>query len=256
MKFEVTHPKIWKKLAEKNMPMKHKIQLYEKLGGAYRLGENKGEQVFNKMTELLRNRINEGDENSPEETLSGLKRMAMGDLERIADYANMIETRMKEGQELSSWMYSQITLAVDQLNSVHDAMDGKDGEREPMKEVITNPNTSNPNVLATAIIDWYDFASDYIDNGGQRRKAEKSNEDVVEWFASHPSDIKQKAFKLMVSKQPSIKSKIEKIFGSSLKESVKETNTSDIIKDLDKVRTDLIKKVDALIVKKKNFILM
>jgi len=30
MKFEVTHPKIWKKLAEKNIPMKHKIQIYEK----------------------------------------------------------------------------------------------------------------------------------------------------------------------------------------------------------------------------------
>ena len=134
MKFEVTHPKIWKKLAEKNLPMKHKVQIYEKLGGAYRLGKDEGEQVFNKMTELLKNRITEGDEKSPEETLSGLKDMAMGDLERIADYANMIETRMKEGQELSSWMYSQITLAVDQLNSVHDAMDGDDGKIEPPKK--------------------------------------------------------------------------------------------------------------------------
>jgi len=134
MKFEVTHPKIWKKLAEKKMPMKNKIQIYEKLGGAYRLGESGGEQVFNKMTELLRNRMTEGDEKSPEETLDGLKRMAMGDLERIGDYANMILQRMGEGQELSSWMYSQITLAVDQLNSVHDTMDGKDGEKEEVKQ--------------------------------------------------------------------------------------------------------------------------
>jgi hypothetical protein len=134
MKFEVTHPKIWKKLAEKQMPMKSKIQIYEKLGGAYRLGESNGEQVFNKMTELLRSRMSEGDESSPEETLSGLKEMAMGQLERIADYANMIETRMKQGQELDSWMYSQITLAVDQLNSVHDAMDGDDGIKEPPKK--------------------------------------------------------------------------------------------------------------------------
>jgi hypothetical protein len=59
MKFEVTHPKIWKKLAEKNMPMKNKIQIYEKLGGAYRLGESDGEQVFNKMTELLKHKISE-----------------------------------------------------------------------------------------------------------------------------------------------------------------------------------------------------
>ena len=56
--------------------------------------------------------------------------MAMGDLERIEDYAEMIADRMKQGQELSSWMYSQITLAVDQLNAVHDAMDGKDGVKE------------------------------------------------------------------------------------------------------------------------------
>lgn len=133
MKFEVTHPKVWKAVNEKNMPMSHKIKVYEKLGGAYRLGENGGEQVFNKMTELLKHKINEGDESSPEETLSGLKEMAMGDLERIADYAHMILKRMSEGQDLDSWMYSQITLAVDQLNSVHDAMDGDDGKKEPVK---------------------------------------------------------------------------------------------------------------------------
>ncbi len=134
MKFEVTHPKVWKAVNEKNMPMSHKIKVYEKLGGAYRLGENGGEQVFNKMTELLKHKINEGDESSPEETLSGLKEMAMGDLERIADYAHMILKRMSEGQDLDSWMYSQITLAVDQLNSVHDTMDGDDGKIEPPKK--------------------------------------------------------------------------------------------------------------------------
>jgi hypothetical protein len=46
MKFEITHPKIWKKLAEKNIPMKNKIQIYEKLGGAYRFGQDGGEQVY------------------------------------------------------------------------------------------------------------------------------------------------------------------------------------------------------------------
>jgi hypothetical protein len=135
MKFEVTHPKIWKKLAEKKMSMKNKIQIYEKLGGAYRLGESGGEQVFNKMTELLRNRMNEGDDNtSPEETLAGLKEMATGNLERIADYANMILQRMQGGQELDSWMYSQLTIALENLNSVHDAMDGDDGKIEPPKK--------------------------------------------------------------------------------------------------------------------------
>jgi hypothetical protein len=134
MKFEVTHPKIWNKLAEKAIPMKHKVKIYEKLGGAYRLGEDGGEQVFNKMTELLKHRIVEGDESSPEETLGGLNEMTKGQLERICDYANMILQRMNEGQNLDSWMYSQITLAVDQLNSVHDAMDGDDGKIEPPKK--------------------------------------------------------------------------------------------------------------------------
>jgi hypothetical protein len=134
MKFQVTNPKVWKAVNEKDMPMAHKIKVYEKMGGAYRLGEDGGEQVFNKMTELLKHRMQENDESSPEETIKGLKEMTMGQLERIADYANMISKRMSEGQSLDSWMYSQITLAVDQLNSVHDAMDGTDGKIEPPKK--------------------------------------------------------------------------------------------------------------------------
>ena len=135
MKFEVTNPKAWKAVNEKNIPMTHKIKVYEKLGGAYRLGESGGEQVFNKMTELLKHRMGENDDNSsPEETLTGLKEMAMGNLERIADYSNMILQRMQAGQELDSWMYSQLTIAVENLNTVHDAMDGDDGKIEPLKE--------------------------------------------------------------------------------------------------------------------------
>jgi len=59
MKLELTNPKIWEKLQEKNIPVSHKIKVYEKLGGAYRLGESKGEQVFNKLTELLKYAIKE-----------------------------------------------------------------------------------------------------------------------------------------------------------------------------------------------------
>lgn len=99
-------------------------------------------------------------------------------------------------------------------------------------EAITNPKKSNPNDLATTVIGWYDFATDYIDDGGQRRRAEKKNDDVVNWFDSHPLDIKQKAFKVMLSKQPSIKSKIERIFGSKLKESI----TEEILKPGTKVK--------------------
>jgi molybdopterin synthase catalytic subunit len=90
--------------------------------------------VADKDGKFVRESVNEEDTKSPEEILRGLKEMAMGDLERIEDYAEMISDRMKEGQELSSWMYSQITLAVDQLNSVHDAMDGIDGVKESVNE--------------------------------------------------------------------------------------------------------------------------
>lgn len=173
MKFELTNPKAWNAVNEKDIPMKHKIKVYEKLGGAYRLGEDGGEQVFNKMTELLKHKMQEDatykktkssssyktlkpemqsvtntidfdveepvvkeddDNSSPEETLAGLKEMAMGNLERIADYSNMIAKRMQEGQELDSWMYSQLTIALENLNSVHDAMDGDDGTIEPPKK--------------------------------------------------------------------------------------------------------------------------
>ena len=87
-------------------------------------------------------------EEESEETLRGLKEMAMGDLERIADYAKMILERMGSGQELDSWMYSQITLAVDQLNSVHDTMDGNDGIKESINELTYHEKQirdGNPN---------------------------------------------------------------------------------------------------------------
>ena len=91
--------------------------------------------------EINKNEVVDDEEKSPEEVLNGLTEMAMGDLERIEDYAEMISDRMKEGQELSSWMYSQITLAVDQLNSVHDAMDGKDGVKESVTEALVKGKT-------------------------------------------------------------------------------------------------------------------
>jgi hypothetical protein len=121
--------------------------------------------VFNKLTELLKHRIKEDDDNSsPEETLAGLKDMAMGNLERIADYANMIEVRMQDGQELDSWMYSQLTVALENLNSVHDAMDGDDGEREPMKEGVS------PKELDT-IKSAVEAASSFMNVGAQLKSA-------------------------------------------------------------------------------------
>jgi hypothetical protein len=100
----------------------------------------------------IKESVNE-EEKSPEEILMGLRQMAMGDLERIEDYAEMIADRMEEGQELSSWMYSQITLAVDQLNSVHDAMDGKDGVKES-KDGLERVAAGLPQTEEEPINEW------------------------------------------------------------------------------------------------------
>jgi len=70
------------------------------------------------------------NEDKGRDTLAELKEMALGQLERIADYANMIKERMEKGEELESWMYSQLTTSLDNLNAVHDAMDGNDGKVE------------------------------------------------------------------------------------------------------------------------------
>jgi hypothetical protein len=180
MKFQVTNPKVWNKLSERNLPMSHKIKIYEKLGGAYRLGESGGEQVFNKMTELLKHKISEGNEKSPKEIVRGLKEMAMGDLERIEDYAEMIADRMENGQELSSWMYSQITLAVDQLNSVHDAMDGKDGE----KEEVTEGSETSDHEVSMAMGQLDDIAKNVMELKGKIGSNEKN---LPGWIQDHIS---------------------------------------------------------------------
>ena len=69
-------------------------------------------------------------EEGERDTLGELNEMTLGQLERIEDYAEMIAERMEGGQQLESWMFSQITIALENLNSVHDAMDGDDGVKE------------------------------------------------------------------------------------------------------------------------------
>jgi hypothetical protein len=88
-------------------------------------------------------------------------------------------------------------------------------------EAITNPKKTNPSDLAKTVLGWFDFYTDYIDDGGQRRRAIKSNDDVLVWFGSHPKDIKEKAYKIMLS-QSKDKGQIERNFGKHLKESVNE----------------------------------
>jgi hypothetical protein len=113
MKFEVTHPKIWNKLAEKNIPMKHKVQIYEKLGGAYRLGEDGGEQVFNKMIELLKHKLNE--EHGDHEVGMGL-----GQLDDIIKNATELKGKIgTEEKNLPGWIQDHISQAMQFINQAN-----------------------------------------------------------------------------------------------------------------------------------------
>ena len=124
MKFEVTHPKIWNKLAEKNIPMKHKIQIYEKLGGAYRLGEDGGEQVFNKMTELLKYKVNEGPESQDHEVS-----MAGGQLDDIIKNATELKTKIgEEEMNLPGWISDHISQAMQFINQANTGFHKLEGE--------------------------------------------------------------------------------------------------------------------------------
>jgi hypothetical protein len=78
-----------------------------------------------KHTQQFNEFINEA---ADQDTLAELNEMTLGQLERIADYATMIRERMQAGDQLESWMYSQLTIAMENLNTVHDAMDGNDGK--------------------------------------------------------------------------------------------------------------------------------
>ena len=126
MKFEVTHPKIWNKLAEKNIPMKHKVQIYEKLGGAYRLGEDGGEQVYNKMTELLKGKMNmnEGPESQDHEVS-----MAGGQLDDIIRNATELKGKVGEKEmNLPGWIQDHISQAMQFINQANTGFHKLEGE--------------------------------------------------------------------------------------------------------------------------------
>ena len=126
MKFEITHPKIWKAVNEKKLPMKHKIQIYEKLGGAYRLGEDGGEQVYNKMTELLKSRINEGPETQDHEVS-----MAGGQLDDIIRNATELKGKVGEKEmNLPGWIQDHISQAMQFINQANTGFHKLKGEKE------------------------------------------------------------------------------------------------------------------------------
>ena len=115
MKFEITHPKIWKAVNEKKIPMKHKIQIYEKLGGAYRFGQDGGEQVYNKMTELLKSKLNEGPETQDHEVS-----MAGGQLDDIIRNATELKGKVGEKEmDLPGWIQDHISQAMQFINQAN-----------------------------------------------------------------------------------------------------------------------------------------
>lgn len=115
MKFEVTNPKAWKAVNEKNIPMTHKIKVYEKLGGAYRLGEDGGEQVFNKMTELLKHKMEEGPETGDHEVS-----MANGQLDDIIRNATELKGKVGEKEmNLPGWISDHISQAMQFINQAN-----------------------------------------------------------------------------------------------------------------------------------------
>ena len=88
-------------------------------------------------------------EEGDRDTLGELNNMTLGQLERIEDYAEMISDRMEAGQQLDSWMFSQITVSLDNLNAVHDAMDGEDGIEESNVNEAIDPRSFTIFQIAT-----------------------------------------------------------------------------------------------------------
>ena len=88
---------------------------------------------------------------------------------------------------------------------------------ESVNEAIRNTPAKTGKELADFVLRWYDFDTNYIDDGGQRRRAIKSNEDISEWFDSHPIDLKKDAFKIIKSKMGSSNSsELQRVFGKSV----------------------------------------
>jgi len=127
MKFKVTNEKAWKSVNEKNIPMSHKIKIYEKLGGAYRLGKDGGEQVFNNMTELLKHKMQQ-------ETAAGDHEvsMSMGQLDDVIKNANELKAKIGTNEKnLPGWIQDHISKAqnyIDQANTGYHELKGGESD--------------------------------------------------------------------------------------------------------------------------------
>jgi hypothetical protein len=122
MKFEVTNPKVWKAVNEKNIPMSHKIKVYEKLGGAYRLGEDGGEQVFNTMTDLLKYKQNQVHEETDIKSGNTDYEVSMSQSQLDAIIKNATELKQKMGEQeynVAAWVQDHISNSLNYINQAN-----------------------------------------------------------------------------------------------------------------------------------------
>jgi len=131
MKFQVTHPKIWEAVSSKNMPMKNKIKVYEKMGGAYRLGEDGGEQVFNTMTDLLKHKVGQVHEETDIKSNGGDHEvgMAMNQLDDIIKNATELKGKIgTKEQNLAGWIQDHISQSQNFINQANTGFHKLDAE--------------------------------------------------------------------------------------------------------------------------------
>ena len=133
MKFELTNPKAWQAVSERNIPMGDKIKVYEKLGGAYRLGEDGGEQVFNDIKELLKHKLNEEDGVDHEVG------MATNQLDDIIKNATELKSKVGTDEtNLAGWIQDHISQAQNYINQANTGFHKLDGVNESVNESVIN----------------------------------------------------------------------------------------------------------------------
>jgi hypothetical protein len=81
-----------------------------------------------------------------------------------------------------------------------------------IKENTIYPIQSTGEEVARIIGRAYDFDTDYIDSGAQRRAAIQTNERIIDWFNQHSPEIKKQAYDILKSLNPYIQRDINKYF--------------------------------------------
>lgn len=105
--------------------------------------------------------------------------MSYGQLERCMDYAKMIRERIEAGQKLDPWMHSQIAVAENELNSVHDALDAEDGIVESERD--WNDKRRGPHPYTATLSD-----EDEKEKEAQMKKQAEMDDDDPEAYKEMP----------------------------------------------------------------------